>query len=597
MPQEPVQSLNRCAIYTRKSSGRGLDREANSLETQREICSAYITSQRYRGWVELPAHFDDGGQPGTTIDRPAMSGLMHAIEAGEVDTVVVYRIDRLTRSLMDFVRLIEIFDRHGIAFISISQRFDTSDSMGRMIMNVLLTFSQFEHELISERIRDSMRTRKRHGLWHGGLPPFGYVLANDGLEVVDEEAAIVRFIFDEFLRSGTYTAVSRAVYDREFRHTIKCTKGGKRRGGNILSAGTVYNILRNPVYVGDIAGHDGMHEGRHQPIISREVWHAAVALCASRTKAKPHCRQTDHFLAGLLWDDYGRHMLLSVDWWKGKPYYYYNSSNAFWAQRERVKAYRTNAGKLDELILASVCEFLCDRRKLRAALKTLGVFGDELEGLVTRGRHAADRLSNTPPRALKDLFAALVIVIELGAEHVSITFRSLELRRFLTWRGTATFHGRQADWSCSDARYELGIAARAISDERSPVLNLSARPVSPASTPDPALVQLIRKARRAMRLVEENREQSPDELAKVLRCRSAHFSRLVRLNYLAPDIVTAILDGTQPESLTADGLFKANVPLDWAVQRKLLGFSAPLREVCSKLLFGRPRRGKLSNPA
>lgn len=168
MLQESATSPTRCAIYTRKSTGHRLDREANSLETQRESCSAYIRSQEYRGWVELPKRYDDGGQPGTSIDRPALAELMHDIEAGKVDTVIVYKIDRLTRSLMDFVRIIEIFDRHGISFLSISQRFDTSDSMGRMILNVLLTFSQFEHELISERIRDSMRTRKQHGLWQWG---------------------------------------------------------------------------------------------------------------------------------------------------------------------------------------------------------------------------------------------------------------------------------------------------------------------------------------------------------------------------------------------------------------------------------------------
>jgi site-specific DNA recombinase len=589
MSELAITSLTRCAIYTRKSTDHLLDRDVNSLATQREICSAYVKSQQYKGWTELPQHYDDGGQPGTNIDRPALSALMRDIENGLVDTVVVYKIDRLSRSLMDFVRIIEIFDGHGISLVSVSQAFDTSDSMGRMILNVLLTFSQFEHELIAERIRDGMRMRKRHGMWHGGLPPFGYVATKEGLKIVEEEAEIVRFLFDEFLKTGTYTAVSIAVHAAELRHAVKTTKHGKKRGGNVLGAGTIYNILRSPVYVGEIAGHDGTYQGQHEPIISRETWEAAKALCASRAKPLPHTKQTNHFLAGLLWDDYGRHMLLSVDWWKDRQYYYYNSSNAFWAQRERRKAYRTNADRLDQLIMACVTEFLCDRRLLRAALKTLGVHGGELDKLGSKGPVAAEHLTNTPPEALSDLFSAIVESIELGQEHVTITFRSIELRRFLQWKGVTRFRGRPSDWACSEAKYHHEVAVRAISDARTPVLNVKPRDPQASCVPDAKLVSLLQSARGALRLVEDNRERSVRDLAAELRCRPGHFSRLVRLNYLSPDIVTAILDGTQPPALTRDVLFKADLPLDWSVQRKLFGFPAPERKLDRTLLFGRPR--------
>ena len=204
MDIEAIAPLKRCAIYTRKSTNQRLEHDVNSLVTQREISSAYVKSQQYKGWVELPNRYDDGGHSGSGMDRPALSQLMQDIEAGEIDVVVVYKIDRLTRSLADFVRMIEIFDRRNIALVSISQAFDTSDSMGRMILNVLLTFSQFERELIAERVRDSIRTRKRHGKMHGGLPPFGYVATPEGLKVDEPEAEIVRFIFDEFLRTRRY---------------------------------------------------------------------------------------------------------------------------------------------------------------------------------------------------------------------------------------------------------------------------------------------------------------------------------------------------------------------------------------------------------
>ena len=587
MPEDPTLSLKRCAIYTRKSTSNLLDRDINSLVTQREICGAYVTSQQYRGWVELPRNYDDGGHSGSGLERPALTRLMQDIEAGEVDAVVIYKIDRLTRSLLDFVRLIELFDRRGIALVSVSQAFDTSDSMGRMILNVLLTFSQFERELIAERVRDSIRTRKRHGRIHGGLPPFGYVATEDGLQIVEAEAAIVRFIFGEFLRTERYTAVMTAVREAGYCSSIKYSKLGLPRGGKPLCPSTVYQIIRSPIYVGEIQGHDRTYSGRHEPIISQEIWQAAQAISAARTRRAPHGKQTSHFLAGLLWDDLGRHMLLDVDWHRGKPYYAYASSNAIWSQTEYRRAYRSNADHLEKLVVASASEFLCDRKKLRAALKRLGIYGDELDDLARRGKVAAAHLDRTPPEQMEGLFAALLLRIEIGEEQISLEFRAVELRRLLLWDGATAFCGRPADWPCSDARYTLDVPACAISAERGPVVHIAPRAALEGSRPDKALVALISRARAAQRLVEENRQRSVASLAIEMRCKPGHFSRLIRLNYLAPDIVTAILDGTQPATLNRDALLKANLPMDWSLQRKLLGFPPPRRRIAERDLFGR----------
>jgi DNA invertase Pin-like site-specific DNA recombinase len=587
MSQDSPPSLKRCAIYTRKSTNHRLDHDINSLVTQREICAAYITSQQYRGWIELPKSYDDGGHSGSGLERPALVELMRDIEAGNVDAVVIYKIDRLTRSLLDFVRLIEVFDRHVITLVSISQAFDTSDSMGRMILNILLTFSQFERELIAERVRDSIRTRKRHGKVHGGLPPFGYVSTDDGLRIIEEEAEIVRFIFREFLRTERYTAVMSAVHNERFCSTIKYSKRGNPRGGTPLGPGLVYAILRNPIYVGEIRGHDRTYPGRHQPIISREIWEAAQTLSLARRKRSPHAHQTNHFLAGLLWDDLGRHMLLDIDWHASRAYHCYASSNATWSQAEYRRAYRSNADRLEQLIVASVCEFLCDRGKLRSALKGLGVYGEELNGLAVKGKEAARLLEGAPIEWMKDLFAALLVGIEIGEEAVSIIFRSMELRRLLSWNGKNAFRGRPADWSCSDARHVLDVAVSAISPERWPVIHIQARDASSTATPNAKLVDLIQQARRAQRLVEENREKSIQDLARMLDCRPVFFNRLIRLNYLAPDIVTSILDGTQPANLSRSVLFKANLPTDWSLQRMLFGFSKPERTIPPRHLFGR----------
>jgi DNA invertase Pin-like site-specific DNA recombinase len=245
---DPAPSLKRCAIYARKSTNHLLERDVNSLVTQREICSAYIASQRYRGWGEVDSRYDDGGHSGSGLQRPALARLMQDIEAGLIDAVVIYKIDRLTRSLLDFVRLIEIFDRRGIALVSISQAFDTSDSMGRLSLTFLLTVSQFGRDLIGERVRDSIRTRKRHGKVHGGLAPFGYDYNQGGLRVVEEEAEMVRFIFAEFLRTRRYTSVMTAVRNAGLISSIKYTKRGTPRGGD-RSGPAAYTISSATQYM------------------------------------------------------------------------------------------------------------------------------------------------------------------------------------------------------------------------------------------------------------------------------------------------------------------------------------------------------------
>lgn len=587
MTMESIARTRRCAIYTRKSTNKRLEHDVNSLVTQREISSAYIRSQQYRGWVELPDAYDDGGHSGSGLDRPALARLMRDIEAGEIDVVVVYKIDRLTRSLADFVRLIEIFDRRDIALVSISQAFDTSDSMGRMILNILLTFSQFERELIAERVRDSIRTRKRHGKMHGGLPPFGYVATPQGLCIDEREAEIVRFIFDEFLRTKRYTRVMTAVRERGLCSSVKHSPRGKPRGGTPISPSTVYGIVRNPMYVGEIRGHDRTYPGEHVPLVSRETWNEAQVICEQRKRRRPHDHETGHFLAGLLWDEYGRHMRLDLKWHWGRFYKTYVSSNSLWSQRLFVKQYRAGAEQLDAVVLAAAAGFLCDRIRLRRALKGLGLFGEELEALAARGSAAADRLTATPKAHLRDLFRAIVDRVELGEEQVVIDFRMLEVRRFMEWKGETAFHGRPADWACSNARFEHVIAVRAVTAERWPSLHVDPRSATCEARPDPGLVDLIRSARKAQRLLEENRELELDALARMHGCRTAQFARLVRLNYLAPDIVTAVLDGTHPPGINRKLLLNCNVPTDWAVQRKLFGFPPPQRAIDPGKLFGR----------
>jgi DNA invertase Pin-like site-specific DNA recombinase len=570
----PVQ---RCAIYTRKSTTNRLDAEMNSLETQREVCSAYVTSQKYKAWIELPKRYDDGGRSGSDLDRPALAALMEDIEQGKIDTVVVYKIDRLTRSLVDFVRLMDLFQQRSITLVSISQAFDTSDSMGRMVLNILLTFSQFEREMIGERVRDSLRARKRHGKIHGGKPPFGYQVVDDALVIDDHEAEIVRFIFAEFLKTERYLAVQRAVEDRGFVSSVKPLRKGGTRGGVPISPAIVHSVLQNPVYVGEIRGHDGNHPGRHVPIIEREVWTAAQKLTFARKKPVPHAKDTKHFLAGLLYDELGRRMYLDVQRKSGKTFTFYASVDAQWSRSQYLKAYRCHAARFDELILASLHELLSDRTRLRRALKLLGVDGTELEKLAARGQPAANRLARTPVDSVGEVVRAVVSEVELARESVTLTIRSCELKRFIEWDEDTTFHARPRDWPLSDAKFRFSFEARVTAPEKWHTLNIAPCQEGTHLRPDRRLVELLDSARSAQALVDRRRDLSVPELARLSRMRPSQFARLIRINYLAPDIVTAIRDGKQPEALTRKQLLASVIPTDWSLQRRLLGFPMPER--------------------
>lgn len=587
MPEHEITAPRRCAIYTRKSTSSRLELEVNSLTTQHEVCSAYIASQRYRGWAALPQHYDDGGHSGAGLERPALAALMHDIEAGEIDTVVVYKIDRLTRSLLDFVRLIEIFDRRSVGLVSVSQAFDTADSMGRMILNVLLTFSQFERELISERVRDSIRTRKRHGRIHGGMAPFGYDYRNGELEIVEPEAEIVRFIFGAFLRLGTYTAAMNAVREAGMCSTPKTARNGSTRGGKPMSPGTVYAILQNPIYVGEIRGHDRTWPGRHKPIIDRKTWDAACTLASQRARKGPSSLGTKHFLAGILWDDLGRHMLLDLSCADGRPYHFYISSNAQWSQAEYRRAYRSRADRLDAVALAALSAFLSDRGRLRAALQAHGLYGEELERVAAGAKAATDRLGIIPKSDLSSLFAALIERIEVSPEALAMHARLIELRRFLDWDGQGKFVSRPADWATSNARYLIEVPVSVIAPERWPAFSVKPRDPEFACKADRQLTILLRSARKAQALFDAHRELDLAGLACKFGRSPGYFSRLIRLNYLAPDIIAAISDGTQPPGLDRKTLASAHIPLDWAVQRRMFGFPEPRRPTTPRTLFGR----------
>jgi site-specific DNA recombinase len=318
--------ISRCAIYTRKSTEHNLDLEFNSLHAQREACEAYVKSQKHEGWQLIPDSYDDGGISGASLDRPDLQRLLADISAGRVDTVVVYKVDRLTRSLTDFAKLVDLFDKHGVSFVSITQAFNTTTSMGRLTLNVLLSFAQFEREVIGERVRDKIAASKRKGLFMGGNIPMGYINLEKKLVIVPEEADQVRWMFRRYLELGSMGLLLEEMNRLGMRTRTLTLSDGESRGGVSYGKGALAYLLRNRCYVGEIAHRGQIHAGEHEPIIDRETFEAVQAsLAAQAITRKASTKASDFLLTGLLFDSAGNRMTPSHSRKKGVRYRYYVS--------------------------------------------------------------------------------------------------------------------------------------------------------------------------------------------------------------------------------------------------------------------------------
>lgn len=295
----------RCVVYTRKSSEEGLEQAFNSLDAQREACEAYIRSQAHEGWQLVDAQFDDGGFSGGNIERPALKRLMEQVKRGRIDIIVVYKVDRLTRSLADFAKIVEVLDAYGASFVSITQQFNTTTSMGRLTLNVLLSFAQFEREVAGERIRDKIAASKRKGMWMGGNVPLGYDVVDRRLVPNDSELATVRYIFEAYLRLGTVARLQRHLQQRGIVSKGWVSAKGRRRGGGTYSRGALYYLLRSPIYIGKIPHRGECYAGQHVPIVDREIWdRVQVALASSQPRVRgARAKGSKRLLSGILYDD------------------------------------------------------------------------------------------------------------------------------------------------------------------------------------------------------------------------------------------------------------------------------------------------------
>jgi site-specific DNA recombinase len=361
----------RCAVYTRKSSDEGLDQEFNSLHAQREACEAYVASQRHEGWHTLGAHYDDGGYSGGTMDHPALKRLLDDIAAGKVDIVVVYKIDRLTRSLFDFAKIVETFDAKGVSFVSVTQQFNTLTSMGRLTLNVLLSFAQFEREVTSERIRDKIAASKKKGMWMGGAVPLGYDVVDRKLKINAEEAKTVRRLFALYLELGSVRKLQEETSRLGLKTKIRTLADGRRWGGGAFSRGHLYRILSSPIYIGRIPHRQTSYNGEHEAIIDAETWdkvQAKLKTNAGRQRGRTSSKHPS-LLAGLLFTAEGVLFTPSHAVNHGRRYRYYVERSLVTSQNVAdKKGWRVPAHEIEHLVLTQIGAFLEGRS---AVLDTL----------------------------------------------------------------------------------------------------------------------------------------------------------------------------------------------------------------------------------
>jgi site-specific DNA recombinase len=541
----------RCAVYTRKSSEHGLEQDFNSLHAQRESAEAYIKSQAHEGWKLVRTRYDDGGLSGGTMERPALKQLLADIAAKLIDVVVVYKVDRLTRSLTDFAKLVEIFDARGVSFVSVTQQFNTTTSMGRLTLNVLLSFAQFEREVAGERIRDKFAASRRKGMWMGGNVPLGYDVKDRRLVVNDAEAKTVRLIFQHYLELGCVRLLKIELDQLGIRSKQRVGGTGRQTGGRFFSRGALYYLLRNRVYRGE-AVHKGIaHPGEHAAIIDETLWEAVQAKLSADGKDHRRGRAASGaLLMGLLFDDRGNRMSPTHTTRKASRYRYYVSQAVLQGRKSDAGSIaRISADELEGIVVQA----------LRGAF--LKPQRDENGGGRADRTSVGQYHSLRPGAPLQDITAQNLLAchverIVLHAAEIEILLESPE------------------DVSASPPGNDGGLQALRVPLERRPKdrkeIILASDDGNPSRQLDRSLVVAVARGRMWMKALRRGEYADTADIAAKHRLSEAYVRRILRLAFLVPDLVEAIAQGRQPRSLTPQRVL-ASVHTSWAEQRRRAG--------------------------
>src|SRR3989454_4131659 len=531
----PISKLARCAIYTRKSTEYNLELAFNSLDAQREACEAYIKSQAHEGWRLIPGRYDDGAFSGASLDRPALQQLLADVRASKIDIVLVYKVDRLTRSLADFAKLIELFDVHGVSFVSVTQSFNTSSSMGRLTLNVLLSFAQFERELIGERVRDKIAASKRKGLWVGGPVPLGYAAVDKKILVVPAEAAAVRTIFERYLELGSVRALAQDLDRRGIRSKPRRRSNGRTIGGGRFGVGALAHLLKNRFYIGEVVYRGEVHGGEQAPIVDRALFAAVQAKLAAQARARRcRLRGSPALLSGRLFDTRGNRMSPTHANKRGARYRYYVSQAVLQNKPPPLGLVsRVPAAEIEALVVAA----------LRNHLNASGAG----EGLPNNDRDLVERHLERVTLTPNHLELRLRQIIEPAQAH--------DPANTSAGRPTASVTTMAVPWTSPVPAAVKGII-------RVPAHNTPIK----ASRRE-ALLIAIAKARQWIDDLAHGRAANFALIARREGKVERHIRLLAPLAFVSPRIVSALLDGTAPADLTLTKLARA-LPYCWAEQER-----------------------------
>lgn len=540
--------MPRCAIYTRKSTEEGLEQDFNSLHAQREACEAFIKSQRHEGWSLVRTTFDDGGYSGGTMDRPALQLLLEAIKRHEVDIIVVYKVDRLTRSLSDFSKIVERFDSHDVSFISVTQQFNTTSSMGRLTLNMLLSFAQFEREVTAERIRDKIAASKKKGMWMGGPPPLGYDVKDRKLLINKKEATIARRIFNLYEELGTVRKLKNEMDKLGIVTKRRKQKNGIKTGGKPFFRGNLYQLLSNPLYIGRVPHKGQSYPGQHKAIIDDATWETVQGILTNNAvnRSCPTNTKAPFLLTGLAFDETGDLLYQSQTNKKGKRYCYYVSKRLTQNSPRSDDGWRLPARTLESVIFTTIQGLLRDQVQLMDILclgehtpKDMKILKEESDTVVAQ-------LTDESPKIQRHFLQTIIQRIDLVPGSVAITIRLNGLVKALKISGSLI----SEDYRDNEI-ITVPISLRRRGVEAKLVI---AGPDREQFQPDPHLCRLIAQARYWFDQLASGKGTTVRAIALQENIFETEVSRILPLAFLAPKIIDKILIGQKPEDLTVKKL-------------------------------------------
>jgi DNA invertase Pin-like site-specific DNA recombinase len=555
-----VKEHVRCAIYTRKSSEEGLEQSFNSLEAQREACCAFILSQKHEGWIPLATRYDDGGFSGGSMERPALQELLSDIKAGKLDTVVVYKVDRLTRALTDFAKIIEIFDSHSVSFVSVTQHFNTTTSMGRLTLNVLLSFAQFEREITGERIRDKIAASKKKGMWMGGVVPLGYECVDHRLIVNEAEAETVREIFTQYVKLGSVRKLKKFLDQSDLRSKARTSSAGRKSGGAMFFRGALYHLLKNRIYIGEIRHRSQCYPGQHQSIVPRKLWDQVATRLAANNQAhrKGASLSTPSLLSGKLFDSNGECFTPTHAARGAKRYRYYTSQSVIRQEGTQPAITRFPAQYLESFVLGQIHLLLQAPDKCTAGIEDC----PGKEAVTERVNDLAKKWPKLEISKQHEFAKNILKRVVVGKAAVWIEIDRTKLLTILLGQDSEAFSpssGHKHDVLKLSGDFQIlrrGAELSVIGPQNG---------TSCEGARVPSLVKAVARARDWYQRIIAGEIKTMSQLAKESGLPRRYVRRILRCASLSPSITETLLVGKHRPNLTLKEILR-DVLLDWQEQ-------------------------------